>query len=66
MAMAIDDGHIDEREFERRSGDDSPSLIDKVPDPPPSHWGTRTSGSRFESEAYLKFFYAKKHREVQE
>lgn len=63
--MAIDDGHIDEREFERRTGDDSPSLIDKVPEPPPSHWGKRVSGSRFESEAYLRFFYGKKHKEVQ-
>lgn len=45
-------------------GDDTPSLIDKVPEPPPSHWGKRTSTSRFESEAYLKFFYGK-HKEVQ-
>lgn len=49
-----------------RCGDDTPSLMDKVPEPPPSHWGKRTSGSRFESEAYLRFFYGrKKHKEVQ-
>lgn len=46
-------------------GDDTPPLMGKVPEPPPSHWGKRTSGSRFESEAYLRFFYGvKKHKEV--
>lgn len=43
-----------------RYGDDSTPLVSKVPEPPPSHWGKRTSGNRFESEAYLKFFYGKK------
>lgn len=61
----IDDAPIDEREFERRGGDDSPPLMDKVQEPPPSHWGKRTSGSRFESEAYLRFFF-KKHKEVRD
>jgi hypothetical protein len=57
--MASDD-RIDEAELPARGGDDTPPLFNKVPEPPPSHWGSRTSGSRFESEAYLRFFYAKK------
>lgn len=49
-----------------KAGDDSPTLMDKLPEPPPSHWGKRTSGNRFESETYLRFFYGKqKHKEVQ-
>lgn len=48
-----------------KAGDDSPMLMNKVPEPPPSHWGKRTSGNRFESEEYLRFFYKKpSHKEV--
>ena len=64
--MRIDDGHIDPSDLEPRVGDDSPSLIDKVPEPPPSHWGKRVSGSRFESEEYLRFFYGKKNKELRQ
>jgi hypothetical protein len=63
--MASDE-KIDVAELPARGGDDTPPLMSKVPEPPPSHWGNRTSGSRFESEAYLRFFYGqKKHKEVQ-
>lgn len=60
--MAIEDFNIDIRDLcgPGRYGDDSTPLIGMVPEDPPSHWGKRTSGNRFESEAYLKFFYGKK------
>lgn len=45
-----------------RYGDDTPPLFADVPEPPPSHWGKRTSASRFESDEYLKFFYGKKRK----
>lgn len=59
--MAIRDGHIDGEEFKRRitHGDDSPPLVSKVPDPPPSHWGKMTSQSRTLSPAYLEFLRRK-------
>jgi len=47
-------------ELQSRHGDDTPPLMNKVPEPPPSHWGKVTSGNKFESEAYLKFFYGRK------
>jgi hypothetical protein len=56
---------IEESELPARGGDDTPPLFNKVPEPPPSHWGNRTSGNRFKSEDYLRFFYGKKHKEVQ-
>lgn len=57
--MAIEDFNNDVRDLcgPGRFGDDTPPLFSKVPEPPPSHWGKRTSGSRFESEEYLKFFF---------
>jgi hypothetical protein len=52
--------HIDDVDIPAPGGDDTPPLMSRVPEPPPSHWGRRTSGSRFESEAYLRFFYGGK------
>lgn len=49
--------------MQSRHGDDTPPLMNKVPEPPPSHWGKRTGRSRFESEEYLKFFYGRKPKE---
>jgi hypothetical protein len=62
--MASNSRPIDEQDFEPRAGNDSPPLMNNVQEPPPSHWGKRTSSGRFESEAYLRFFYGKKHKEV--
>lgn len=61
MAMAIRDGHLDEQEFQRRIsyGDDTPPLMSKVPEAPPSHWGKVTSQSRTLSPAYVKFLQRK-------
>lgn len=55
--MAIRDGHIDEQEFRRHlvTGDDTPPLMARVPEPPPSHWGKITSQSRTLSPAYVEF-----------
>lgn len=55
--MAIEDGHIDPQEFQRRiaRGDDSTPLVSLVPEPPPSHWGKLTSQSRTLSPQYLQF-----------
>lgn len=44
-------------------GDDSPPLMNKVPEPPPSHWGKLTSQSRTQSVEYLRFLYGT-HKEV--
>lgn len=57
--MAIRDDHIEERDFGRRCGDDSPPLMTKVPEPPPSHWGKLTSRGRTCSTDYLKFLMRK-------
>lgn len=59
--MAIRDAHIDGEEFKRRitSGDDSPPLMAKVPEQPPSHWGKVTSQSRTLSPAYVEFLKRK-------
>ncbi len=59
--MAIRDAHIDGEEFQRRvtQGDDSPPLISKVPEQPPSHWGKMTSKSRTLSPAYVEFLKRK-------
>jgi hypothetical protein len=43
------------RDLTSRYGDDTPPLVSKVPDPPPSHWGKLTSVARTLSESYLKF-----------
>jgi hypothetical protein len=54
--MAIRDGHIDEQEFSnRRAGDDSPPLMSRVQEPPPSHWGKLTGQSRTLSPQYVAF-----------
>lgn len=47
-----------------RYGDDSPPVFASMREPPPSHWGKRTSKSRFESEEYLRFFYGKKRKKA--
>lgn len=59
--MVIDDGHIDPQEFTRRiaQGDDSPPLMSRVPEPPPSHWGKLTSQSRTLSPQYVQFLKRK-------
>lgn len=59
--MAIRDAHIDGEEFKRRitHGDDSPPLMAKVPEQPPSHWGKVTSQSRTLSPAYVQFLKRK-------
>lgn len=36
-------------------GDDSPPLVGKVQDPPPSHWGKLTSQGKTASRSYLAF-----------
>jgi hypothetical protein len=61
MAMAIEDGHIDETEFTRRlaHGDDSLPLMARVPEPPPSHWGKVTSQARTLSPQYIEFLKRK-------
>jgi hypothetical protein len=54
--MAIRDGHIDEQELRnQRTGDDSPPLMSRVPEPPPSHWGKLTGQSRTLSPQYVAF-----------
>ncbi|NBW20684.1 MAG: hypothetical protein EBR82_73245 [Caulobacteraceae bacterium] len=60
----IDDAHIDRREFERRIGDDTPPLMNRVHEPPPSHWGKMTSLGRTNSSDYLRFVSTKKNKEV--
>lgn len=40
-------------------GDDSPPLFNKVPEPPPSHWGKVTT-KREQSPEYLRFFFGVK------
>ncbi len=61
--MAVSDEHIDARELQSRYGDDTPPLMSRVPEPPPSHWGKLTSQSRTLSPQYIKFL--NKHKEVQ-
>lgn len=57
--MAIRDEDIEERDFGRRCGDDSPPLMSRVPEPPPSHWGKLTSRGRTCSEEYVRFLNRK-------
>jgi hypothetical protein len=40
-------------------GDDSSPLMNKVPEPPPSHWGKLTT-DRSKSPEYLRFFFGVK------
>jgi hypothetical protein len=40
-------------------GDDSPPLMNLVPEAPPSHWGKMTSQQRTTSPQYLKFLQKK-------
>lgn len=44
-------------------GDDSPPLMSKVPDPPPSHWGV-TLTDRCKSPEYLRFFFKAKAENI--
>jgi len=60
--MAVSDEHIDERELQSRYGDDTPPLMSRVPEPPPSHWGKLTGQSRTSSPQYMAFL--NKHKEV--
>jgi hypothetical protein len=57
---------IEKRDFDRRIGDDTPPLMNKVPEPPPSHWGKLTSRGRTASPAYLRFLYDAKHKEMRD
>jgi hypothetical protein len=43
-------------------GNDEPTLMDKVPEPPPSHWGKVTSRNRLDSVSYLLFLEGHKQR----
>lgn len=61
--MAIRDDHIDARDLQGH-GDDTPPLMAKVPEPPPSHWGKVTSQGRTASPQYMAFL--KKHKEVRD
>jgi len=61
--MAIRDRDIDEREIKLTYGDDSPPLMSRVPEPPPSHWGKVTSEARTLSPQYVEFL--RKAREGQ-
>ena len=61
--MAIRDRDIDEREIKLTYGDDSPPLMNRVPEPPPSHWGKVTSEARTLSPQYVEFL--RKAREGQ-
>ena len=61
--MAIRDRDIDEREIRLTYGDDSPPLMNRVPEPPPSHWGKVTSEARTLSPQYVEFL--RKAREGQ-
>jgi hypothetical protein len=62
--MASEEFHADLRDLcgPGRYGDDTPPLVARVPDPPPSHWGKMTSQSRTTSPQYMEFL--KKHKEV--
>lgn len=62
--MAIRDGYIDQQEFDRRIGDDTPPLMNSVPEPPPSHWGKLTSQGRTASPAYLRFLFDQRQKEL--
>ena len=62
--MIDDRTPIEKRDFDRRIGDDTPPLMTKVPEPPPSHWGKLTSQSRTLSPQYMAFL--QKHKEVRD
>jgi hypothetical protein len=62
--MAVSDEHIDAREFQAMLSADTPPLMAKVPEPPPSHWGKLTSQSRTLSPQYMAFL--QKHKEVRD
>jgi hypothetical protein len=53
--MSSDQGYISGVKY----GDDTPPLMNKVPEPPPSHWGKLTSQSRTLSPQYIKFLKGK-------
>lgn len=55
MAPPPRDEPIELHEFETRGGDDSPPLVNKVPDPPPAGWGKITGTNRTLSPAYVAF-----------
>lgn len=61
--MATHDDDITEADVRMRSfGDDTPPLMTRVPEAPPSHWGNLTSESRTLSPQYLRFLHSKKER----
>lgn len=60
--MATDEEDcLTERDFASHYGNDTPSLMASVPEPPPSHWGVTTSQARTASVEYLAFL--NRHRE---
>lgn len=64
--MAIRDDDFDERDFAATTGDDSPPLMSRVPEPPPSHWGRMTSQARTLSPQYLRFATTHKRKETRD
>lgn len=57
----IEDSRVDERDLEKRGGDDSPPLFNYVHDEPYRR-GVLTSQARTASDSYQRFL---QHREVQ-
>lgn len=56
MAMTrLDEASREEIEIRLSYGDDSPPLMNLVPEAPPSHWGKVTSQARTLSPQYIKF-----------
>jgi len=55
MAMTMRDEQLEAREIRLTYGDDTPPLMNKVPEPPPSHWGKVTSQARTLSPQYMRF-----------
>ena len=49
-----------------RTGDDTPPLMNLVPEAPPSHWGKITSRGRTTSAAYMKFISDAKNQEAKD
>lgn len=61
--MIDDRTPIEKKDFERRIGDDTPPLMNKVPEPPPSHWGKLTSRGRTASPQYIRFLFDARYKE---
>jgi hypothetical protein len=53
--MTISDDPLEKHEIRLTYGDDTPPLMNRVPEAPPSHWGKVTSQARTLSPQYLRF-----------